>query len=115
VVEGHLAALARGQAGERYILGGENMSILEMLQRIARVCQTPPPTVTLPGRLVRAFRRPAALLEHFLDLPVSSELLVMAGRYFHYDIRKAQDMLLLPAPRQLEQAWAEAHAWFHGP
>ncbi|MDD1713511.1 MAG: NAD-dependent epimerase/dehydratase family protein [Methanoregulaceae archaeon] len=112
VVEGHLSALARGIAGERYILGGENLTILSFIQLIARVTSVPAPSVTLPGGLVRTFRRPVMLLEHFLDLPVSADLLIMAGRYFYYDIRKAQDELLMPAPRPVEQAVADAFAWF---
>lgn len=113
VIDGHLAALARGSTGERYILGGENLTILSLLQVIARVSGVPAPSVTLPGGLVRALRRPAALLEHFLDFPVSADLLLLAGRYFYFDIHKAQDMLLLPAPRPIAQAVAEAFDWFN--
>ena len=36
VAAGHLAALRHGRIGERYILGGENMTLAELLGRIAR-------------------------------------------------------------------------------
>ncbi len=37
VVEGHLLAMARGRPGERYILGGENVSLREFFRTIDRV------------------------------------------------------------------------------
>ena len=40
VAAGHIAALERGQIGERYILGGENVFLADMLADIARSCRT---------------------------------------------------------------------------
>ena len=37
VAEGHVAALRRGRIGERYILGGENVLLADMLADIARL------------------------------------------------------------------------------
>jgi dihydroflavonol-4-reductase len=37
VAAGHVAALKRGRIGERYILGDENMTLADMLARIARL------------------------------------------------------------------------------
>jgi dihydroflavonol-4-reductase len=48
VAAGHLAALERGRIGERYILGGENMTLAELLGRIARLTGRPPPRLRLP-------------------------------------------------------------------
>jgi dihydroflavonol-4-reductase len=48
VAAGHLAALARGTIGERYILGGENVYLRDMLAEIARVVGRKPPRVRLP-------------------------------------------------------------------
>jgi dihydroflavonol-4-reductase len=48
VAAGHLAALARGTIGERYILGGENVYLRDMLAEIAHVVGRKPPRVRLP-------------------------------------------------------------------
>lgn len=48
VAAGHLLALAKGRVGERYILGGTDMSLAEMLATIARLVGRRPPTVRLP-------------------------------------------------------------------
>jgi dihydroflavonol-4-reductase len=48
VAAGHVAALARGRIGERYILGGENVELEEMLRGIARLVGRPPPRLRLP-------------------------------------------------------------------
>ncbi len=113
VVEGHLAAFERGRCGERYILGGENLTYLELLQIIARAAGVPAPNLVLPAGLVRALGRLALPLQNFLDLPVSAELFHLAGYNFHYDLRKAQVELGLAPPRPVEEAVAEALSWFH--
>jgi dihydroflavonol-4-reductase len=48
VASGHVAALRRGRIGERYILGGENMTLAELLGTIARFMGRSPPRVRLP-------------------------------------------------------------------
>src|SRR5471032_911261 len=48
VAQGHLLALERGVIGERYILGGENLSLQQMLADIAGLAGRKPPTIKLP-------------------------------------------------------------------
>jgi dihydroflavonol-4-reductase len=48
VAAGHLLAHERGKVGERYILGGENMTLQIMLAQIARLVGRKPPRVRLP-------------------------------------------------------------------
>ncbi len=51
--EGHVLAYNKGQVGEKYILGGENMPLAEILAEVARICGRKPPTIKLPhGALV---------------------------------------------------------------
>ena len=52
VARGHLAALDHGRIGERYILGGANVGLGEMLAVIARLVGRRPPTMKLPRRLL---------------------------------------------------------------
>jgi dihydroflavonol-4-reductase len=48
VAEGHLLALERGQPGERYILGSENLSLAGILQSLARIAGRKAPALRLP-------------------------------------------------------------------
>ena len=48
VVNGMMLAAERGRAGERYILGGHNMSYGEVFERIAAVAGTKPPAMAIP-------------------------------------------------------------------
>ncbi len=52
VAAGHLAALRRGKIGERYILGGDDMTLAAMLGTIARAVHRRPPRVKLPRGLI---------------------------------------------------------------
>jgi dihydroflavonol-4-reductase len=52
VAVGHIAALQKGRIGERYILGGENMSLADLLGRIARSVRRSPPTLRIPRELI---------------------------------------------------------------
>lgn len=52
VAEGHLLALEKGRIGERYILGGEDVSLQAMLGDIARLSGRKPPTVAIPRPLL---------------------------------------------------------------
>jgi dihydroflavonol-4-reductase len=48
VARGHLAAAEKARPGERYILGGENLSLKEILDKLAALTGLPAPTVRLP-------------------------------------------------------------------
>jgi dihydroflavonol-4-reductase len=48
VAAGHLLAFQRGRTGERYILGGEDMTLQEILTYIAKLVGRQPPRVRLP-------------------------------------------------------------------
>jgi len=45
---GHLLALEKGKSGERYILGGENLTLKQILDKLGRISGLPSPTVKLP-------------------------------------------------------------------
>lgn len=52
IAEGHLQAFRHGAIGERYILGGDNLALAEILAEVARACGRRPPTVRLPHGLI---------------------------------------------------------------
>ncbi|MGA8869039.1 MAG: hopanoid-associated sugar epimerase [Candidatus Sulfotelmatobacter sp.] len=45
---GHAAALEKGKSGERYILGGENLTLKQILDHLAEITGLPSPRVKLP-------------------------------------------------------------------
>jgi dihydroflavonol-4-reductase len=45
---GHIQALEKGRSGERYILGGENLTLKQILDRLAAITGLPSPTVKVP-------------------------------------------------------------------
>ncbi|HEV2576639.1 MAG TPA: hopanoid-associated sugar epimerase [Acidobacteriaceae bacterium] len=51
----HLAALERGRFGERYILGGENLTLKQILDRLAAMTGLPSPTMKVPHGVAMAF------------------------------------------------------------
>jgi len=52
VATGHCLALERGRPGERYILGGENLTLQQILALIARIAGRRPPRLRLPHGMV---------------------------------------------------------------
>jgi len=113
VVAGQLAAAERGQVGERYILGGENLSHWEIATILAQVTGGPPPLLVLPrwslepiARLVDAFNslRPGPPL-------VTGYQIRLGGETFYVDSSKAIRELGLPQT-PFRQAAEDAYAWY---
>jgi dihydroflavonol-4-reductase len=52
VAAGHLLAFHRGRPGERYILGGQDMTLREILFEIAQLTGRKPPRIRLPTGVV---------------------------------------------------------------
>ena len=52
--EGHITALEKGRSGERYILGGENLTLKEILDKLAAITGLPSPKVKVPYVLALA-------------------------------------------------------------
>ncbi len=48
VARGHLAAAEKGRRGERYILGGENLTLKQILDKLAAITGLPSPRIRLP-------------------------------------------------------------------
>ena len=76
VAAGHLLAYERGKAGERYILGGEDMTLQTILAQIARLVGRRPPRVRLPYAAVLPV---AYLAEAFAKLSGRSGRVTLEG------------------------------------
>ena len=64
---GHVAALEKGKSGERYILGGENLTLKQILDKLGAISGLPSPTVKLPYFV--------AYVAGFVDQNISGRLL----------------------------------------
>jgi dihydroflavonol-4-reductase len=51
----HLVALERGTPGDRYILGGENLTLKQILDRLAAITGLPSPTTKVPHVVAMAY------------------------------------------------------------
>lgn len=55
VARTHVVALERGTPGERYILGGENLTLKQILDRMSAITGLPSPTMKVPHAVAMAF------------------------------------------------------------
>ncbi len=113
VAQGHLLAAEKGQIGERYILGGQDVPLSAMLTEIARILGRKPPKVELPVAplfpLAWAAEQWARVSgkEPFLTL----DSLRMARHHMYYTSAKAERELGYQA-RPYAAALGDALDWF---
>jgi dihydroflavonol-4-reductase len=55
VAKAHVAALTVGRCGERYILGGENLSLKQILDKMSAITGIPSPTVKIPFAIAATY------------------------------------------------------------
>jgi len=55
VARTHVHALERGRSGERYILGGENLTLKQLLDKMSAITGLPSPTMRVPHSVAMAF------------------------------------------------------------
>ena len=55
VARGHLLAFEKGRCGERYILGGENLTLKQILDMLGELTGLPSPTMKVPHAVAMAF------------------------------------------------------------
>ena len=117
VAAGHVAALHKGRLGERYILGGENVLLGDMLREIARQVGRAPPKIRLPRRAVFPIAYGAEAIAYFTGREpfVTTTGLKLAKDHMFFTSAKAERELGYKA-RPYGEAIAEAIAWFrrHG-
>lgn len=113
VANGHLLAYHRGRVGERYILGGQDMTLREILIDIARLVGRKPPSVRLPSGVVMPI---AYVAEAFARVTGRSTRITVEG------VRMARKLMFFSsakAARELgyqwrapTQAFVDAIEWF---
>ncbi len=113
VAAGHLLALERGRIGERYILGGEDMSMAAILGVVAEAAGRRPPRI----RLNHALLWPVAVASEGLariggiEPLVTRDVLAMARKKMFFSAARARAELGFAA-RPAREAICDAVAWF---
>ncbi|HET6439505.1 MAG TPA: NAD-dependent epimerase/dehydratase family protein [Anaeromyxobacter sp.] len=106
------AALTRGRPGERYLLGGANMSFHELFGRLERLSGVAAPRLALP-RTVNVLG--ARLLEKLsswrgAEAPIDSASVEMGERFWYCDSQKAREELGF-GPRDPQETLADTVRW----
>jgi len=114
VAEGHVLALRRGRVGERYVLGGENMTLAAILGEVARITGGRPPAIRLsPSWLLPAahLAQGWARLRGGREPRLTVDGLRLARKTMFFSSAKARRDLGY-APRPAHDALEDAVAWF---
>ena len=115
VARAHVLALQHGHPGERYLIGGENVSLSQLWERLAQICGRKAPTMRIPIQLAFTLGWADELRCRFLRggkgglaaplIPL--EGVQMARHYMYVDCAKARSELgyeATPVTAALERA-----------
>lgn len=113
VAMGHLLAFDHATIGERYILGGTNMTLREILEQIAALTGRPPPRIRLPVRGLVPVAYLAEWWGRWLDFEprITLDALQMAKKQMFFSSAKAMRELGY-TPRPAVEAFQDAVDWF---
>jgi len=96
--EGHLLAMERAQPGERYILGGENLTLKQILDKLAAITGLPSPNIKLPYAV--------ALATGVVDTVVTGKLMGREPRVTIDAVRMGRKkMFITSAKAEREVGW----------
>ncbi|MBK8937735.1 MAG: NAD-dependent epimerase/dehydratase family protein [Polyangiaceae bacterium] len=113
IAAGAIAAAERGKRGERYVLSGRWLPMLDFMRIAARAAGVSPPLFELPTSVARGF---APLAERAARLMKKEPLFTRASfdalEPSPRDYGDAATRDLGYAPRDLEQTLAETFAWY---
>jgi len=118
VAQGHLLAMERAVPGERYILGGENLTLKQILDRLAAITGLPSPSARVPHAVAMGF----AVFDQFFTgvllgrEPRATVDAVRMGRKKMYASSGKAERTLQYRPGPVEDALRRAVGWFqtHG-
>ena len=113
VAAGHLLALERGTVGERYILGGQDVSLKSLLADIAELSGRKAPKIGLPRAPLYPLAMAAEAVARVTGREpfVTRDALDMAAHRMFFSSAKAERELGYRA-RPYREALADALAWF---
>jgi dihydroflavonol-4-reductase len=117
VVRGHIAAAQEGRVGDRYVLGGENLTYRQIAVAVGRITGRPAPRRTIPRRALPLLGAAVDAVNRASSRPplLSGEQIRLSARNVFFDSAKAArelDYPMLP----FRGAAEKAHRWYteHG-
>ncbi|MGZ3657021.1 MAG: NAD-dependent epimerase/dehydratase family protein, partial [Bdellovibrionota bacterium] len=112
VVRGHIMAIEKGRAGQRYILGGENLSFGELIIRIDAILGRQPPKVYVPTAFMGMLSGALKVANAFgVDIHMTPELVKQVCTWYLYvDSSKAARELGYK-PQRIDRAIAGTIDW----
>jgi dihydroflavonol-4-reductase len=113
VARGHLLAYEHGRSGERYILGGENLTLRGLLERIAEATGRRAPRISVPLWLPLgvAWLGETVFSKLGFEPKIPIDGVRMSKEAMYYDASKARDQLGYAAG-SIDAAIREAIHWF---
>jgi dihydroflavonol-4-reductase len=113
IAEGHLLALDRGRIGERYVLGGQDVSLMRMVADISALVGRPAPKVSLPLAPLYPLAVAAEAVAQLTGKApfVTVDALKMASHTMFFSSAKAERELGYQA-RPYGEGLKDAVAWF---
>jgi dihydroflavonol-4-reductase len=113
VAEGHVLALEHGIVGQRYILGGQNLTLEEILKTIATLTRRRPPRMRVPHDVVVPMAAMAELVARLTGKEPFATLdgVKLARKKMFFSSEHAMSGLGY-RPRPAEEAIADAVSWF---
>ena len=113
VAAGHLLAMHHGRVGERYILGGQNVRLADMLGSISHLVGRAPPKLKLPRALIYPVAMAAEAMARVTNREpfVTTDGLRMAKHHMFFVSDKAERELGYRA-RPYVDGLSDAIDWF---
>jgi len=115
VAQGHWLACERGKAGERYILGAENLTLAQIFQKLACLTDRKAPTVRLPYAVALCAGACSTAWANLTGIaprvPLAAVRMAREKMWVTHE-KARRDLGFIPGPA--DQALARAVEWFSG-
>jgi len=95
VARTHVDALTRGKPGRRYVLGGENLTLKQILDRMSAITGIPSPTVRIPHAAAAAYA--------FFDEWITGRILGREPRATLEEVRMGRKKMFASSARAQEE------------
>lgn len=111
--QGQIEAALKGRVGERYILGGENMTHLQLYRTIANVVGCGMKLKAMPRWQVAFFAGLTDMVQPTTSgpVPLTGDRLRLESKFFYYDTNKARSTFDMPST-QLRVTIGRTYEWY---
>jgi len=114
VVNGHIQALKKGNPGEKYIIGGTNVTIYNLMSKVASLTGRHRPFIKLPRSVIYPLAAVFDLLVRITNKPAlisKIQAKTRVGKFGFYSIEKAKNEFNY-SPMDLDTALVRSLSWY---